>query len=48
MFERRLVVLERSALFLDTSLLAGEGTEVVQLGTTYFTNLVHLDAFDVR
>ena len=44
----KLVVVDSSTLFLNTSLLTSEGTEVVKLSATYLTNLVHLDAFDVR
>lgn len=32
----------------DTSLLASELAQVVQLGTTHFTDLVYLDRIDVR
>ncbi len=35
------------SLLLDTSLLAGEATKIIQLGATYLTNLVHFDAVDV-
>lgn len=34
--------------FLDTCLLTGEVTQVVQFSTTHLTNLVHLDALDSR
>ena len=33
-------------LLADAGLLAGEIAEIVELGTTYLTNLVHLDALD--
>ena len=36
------------ALFLDASLLTREFAQEIELSTTHFTNLVHLDAFDVR
>lgn len=42
-----LVVLGSSTLFLNASLLTRKVTEVVKLSTTYFTNFVHFDAFDV-
>ena len=34
-------------LFLNTSLLTCEVTEVIELSATYLTYLVHLDALDV-
>ena len=33
-------------LLADAGLLAGEVAEIVELGTTYLTNLVHFDALD--
>lgn len=36
------------ALLLDAGLLTCELAQVVQLGTANLTNLVHLDAVDVR
>ena len=35
------------SLLLDASLLTGESAQIVQLGATYLTTLVHLDAVDV-
>ena len=35
-------------LLSNTCLLTGELTQVVQLGTTHFTNLVHFDVVNVR
>ena len=43
-----LVVFDNDALLLDAGLLTSELTQVVQLGTTYFTVLVHLNAVNVR
>ncbi len=39
--------LDRCPLLLDTSLLTGQTTQVIQFGTTYLTALVDLDAVDV-
>ena len=36
------------SFLFDTSFLAGEVAQVVQLGATNFTDLVHLDAVDSR
>ena len=42
-----LVGLDARALFLDTGSLTSELAQIVQLSTTYLTNLVHLNALDV-
>lgn len=41
------LVLLTCQLFLNTSLLTSEVTEVIELSATYLTYLVHLDALDV-
>ena len=41
------LVLLACQLFLNTSLLTCEVTEVIELSATYLTYLVHLDALDV-
>ena len=43
----RLSLCSADALLLDAGLLTGELAKVVELGTTYLTNLVHLDAVNV-
>ena len=43
----KLCFLLHDTAFFNTSLLTGELAQVVQLGTTYLTNLVHLDAVNV-
>ena len=40
-------LLDDGALFCNASLLTGEITQVVQLGTTYLTYLVHYNAVNV-
>ena len=36
------------SFLFDSGFLTGKSAQVVQLGTTYFTNLVHFDAVDGR
>ena len=38
----------RTSLLLDSGLLAGELAQIIQLGATHLTDLVHCDAVDVR
>ena len=41
-----ILLCDSRTLLADAGLLAGEVAEVVELGTTYLTYLVHLDALD--